>query len=226
MLRTAQEIAEIVKYQEELQNLSNAKLAKELNITNSALTRYFNGERKIPYDLLQKLADTLKVPVEYLILKNVSKTSDSYTELNYFDIEDNSNYSYKKANILYDEKASKKILIPNVTLGDYAGVKDICIFKMNASSLDHIMPNTVTVAVKQVNMEDLKDGDIVVFQNCHGIDIRLFFNDKRAKIISFVPRTTDKAKERYNYLYKDSWHFNIIGKVVLHTTQTRNPIDE
>lgn len=226
MLRTAQEIAEIVKYQEELQNLSNAKLAKELNITNSALTRYFNGERKIPYDLLQKLADTLKVPVEYLILKNVSKTSDSYTELNYFDIEDNSNYSYKKANILYDEKASKKILIPNVTLGDYAGVKDICIFKMNASSLDHIMPNTVTVAVKQVKMEDLKDGDIVVFQNCHGIDIRLFFNDKRAKIISFVPRTTDKTKERYNYLYKDSWHFNIIGKVVLHTTQTRNPIDE
>ncbi len=226
MLRTAQEIAEIVKYQEELQNLSNAKLAKELNITNSALTRYFNGERKIPYDLLQKLADTLKVPVEYLILKNVSKTSDSYTELNYFDIEDNSNYSYKKANILYDEKASKKILIPNVTLGDYAGVKDICIFKMNASSLDHIMPNTVTVAVKQVKMEDLKDGDIVVFQNCHGIDIRLFFNDKRAKIISFVPRTTDNTKERYNYLYKDSWHFNIIGKVVLHTTQTRNPIDE
>lgn len=225
MLRTAQEIAEIVKYQEELQNLSNAKLAKELNITNSALTRYFNGERKIPYDLLQKLADTLKVPVEYLILKNVSKTSDSYTELNYFDIEDNSNYSYKKANILYDEKASKKILIPNVTLGDYAGVKDICIFKMNTSSLDHIMPNTVTVAVKQVNMEDLKDGDIVVFQNCHGIDIRLFFNDKRAKIISFVPRTTDKTKERYNYLYKDSWHFNIIGKVVLHTTQNKNPID-
>ena len=226
MLRTAQEIAEIVKYQEELQNLSNAKLAKELNITNSALTRYFNGERKIPYDLLQKLADTLKVPVEYLILKNVSKTSDSYTELNYFDIEDNSNYSYKKANILYDEKASKKILIPNVTLGDYAGVKDICIFKMNTSSLDHIMPNTVTVAVKQVNMEDLKDGDIVVFQNCHGIDIRLFFNDKRAKIISFVPRTTDKTKERYNYLYKDSWHFNIIGKVVLHTTQNKNPIDQ
>ena len=226
MLRTAQEIAEIVKYQEELQNLSNAKLAKELNITNSALTRYFNGERKIPYDLLQKLADTLKVPVEYLILKNVSKTSDSYTELNYFDIEDNSNYSYKKANILYDEKASKKILIPNVTLGDYAGVKDICIFKMNASSLDHIMPNTVTVAVKQVKMEDLKDSDIVVFQNCHGIDIRLFFNDKKAKIISFVPRTTDKTKERYNYLYKDSWHFNIIGKVVLNTTQTRNPIDE
>lgn len=226
MLRTAQEISEIVKYQEELQNLSNAKLAKQLNITNSALTRYFNGERKIPYDLLQKLADTLKVPVEYLILKNVSKASDSYTELNYFDIEDNSNYSYKKANILYDEKASKKILIPNVTLGDYAGVKDICIFKMNASSLDHIMPNTVTVAVKQVKMEDLKDSDIVVFQNCHGIDIRLFFNDKRAKIISFVPRTTDKTKERYNYLYKDSWHFNIIGKVVLHTTQTRNPIDE
>ena len=225
MLRTAQEIAEIVKYQEELQNLSNAKLAKELNITNSALTRYFNGERKIPYDLLQNLADTLKVPVEYLILKNVSKTSDSYTELNYFDIEDNSNYSYKKANILYDEKASKKILIPNVTLGDYAGVKDICIFKMNTSSLDHIMPNTVTVAVKQVNMEDLKDGDIVVFQNCHGLDIRLFFNDKRAKIISFVPRTTDKTKERYNYLYKDSWHFNIIGKVVLHTTQNKNPID-
>lgn len=225
MLRTAQEIAEIVKYQEELQNLSNAKLAKELNITNSALTRYFNGERKIPYDLLQKLADILKVPVEYLILKNVSKTSDSYTELNYFDIEDNSNYSYKKANILYDEKASKKILIPNVTLGDYAGVKDICIFKMNTSSLDHIMPNTVTVAVKQVNMEDLKDGDIVVFQNCHGIDIRLFFNDKRAKIISFVPRTTDKTKERYNYLYKDSWHFNIIGKVILHTTQNKNPID-
>ncbi|MFD0728889.1 hypothetical protein [Bombilactobacillus mellis] len=82
------------------------------------------------------------------------------------------------------------------------------------------------MAVKQVKMEDLKDSDIVVFQNCHGIDIRLFFNDKKAKIISFVPRTTDKTKERYNYLYKDSCHFNIIGRVVLHTTQTRNPIDE
>lgn len=82
------------------------------------------------------------------------------------------------------------------------------------------------MAVKQVKMEVLKDSDIVVSQNCHGIDIRLFFSDKRANIISFVPRTTDKTKERYNYLYKDSWHFNIIGKVVLHTKQTRNHIDE
>lgn len=63
---------------------------------------------------------------------------------------------------------------------------------------------TVNIAVKKVKMEDLKDSDIVVSQNCHGIDIRLFFNDKRAKIISFVPRTNDKTKERYNYLYKDS----------------------
>lgn len=227
MLKTEKEVAKTIKNYMSLLNISSIDIANKLDISLSALSRYLNGSRRFPYNMIEPIAEALNIPAEKLVFTNSipDKPSEKYTEINYFNIEDNTEYSYKKANI-FDLNIGERLLIPNQTLGDYASVKDICIFKMNSSSLDHIMPNTVTVAVKQVKMEDLKDGDIVVFQNCHGIDIRLFFNDKRAKIISFVPRTTDKTKERYNYLYKDSWHFNIIGKVVLHTTQTRNPIDE
>lgn len=229
MLKTDIEVAKTIKNYMSLLNISSMDIISKLDspLSESALSRYLNGSRRLPYNIIGQIANALNVPAEKLIFKNSlpDVPKEKYTEINYFDIRDNTEFSYKKANI-FDMNIGERLLIPNQTLGDYVGVKDICIFKMNASSLDHIMPNTVTVAVKQVKMEDLRDSDIVVFQNCHGLDIRLFFNDKKAKIISFVPRTTDKTKERFNYLYKDAWHFNIIGKVVLHTTQTKNPMDE
>lgn len=48
-------------------DLTQCELAKHLNISQRAYSRYETGERAIPIEILSKLADFHKTSVDYLI---------------------------------------------------------------------------------------------------------------------------------------------------------------
>ena len=48
-------------------DLTQAELAKHLNISQRTYSRYENDERSIPIEILSKLADFHKTSVDYLI---------------------------------------------------------------------------------------------------------------------------------------------------------------
>ena len=49
------------------QDLTQAYIGKVLNVTQKSYSRYENGDRAIPIELLSKLADFYDTSVDYLI---------------------------------------------------------------------------------------------------------------------------------------------------------------
>ena len=81
-----------------------------------------------------------------------------------------------------------------------------------------IQSNAVLLT-KPVKINELKRYDIVVYQNCHGLDVRKFVNDKNNQTYALVPDSKDESIETYHYQYKVKFHFKILGKVVLYTNK-------
>ena len=56
------------------QDLTQAYIGKVLNVTQKSYSRYENGDRAIPIELLSKLADFYDTSVDYLINRTNNKT--------------------------------------------------------------------------------------------------------------------------------------------------------
>jgi transcriptional regulator with XRE-family HTH domain len=56
------------------QDLTQAYIGKILNVTQKSYSRYENGDRAIPIELLSKLADFYDTSVDYLINRTNIKT--------------------------------------------------------------------------------------------------------------------------------------------------------
>ena len=48
-------------------NISQLKLALDLNMNQNSISRYENGEREADYDTLIKIADYFEVSLDYLL---------------------------------------------------------------------------------------------------------------------------------------------------------------
>lgn len=57
-------------------NKTIEEIASEIHISSELLRQYENGEKKIPFDVLQKLANYFKVTIDYLEGINFSKRND------------------------------------------------------------------------------------------------------------------------------------------------------
>lgn len=55
-------------------DLTQAYMGKVLNVTQKSYSRYENGDRAIPIELLSKLADFYDTSVDYLINRTNTKT--------------------------------------------------------------------------------------------------------------------------------------------------------
>ena len=54
-------------------NVSQLKLALDLNMNQNSISRYENGEREADYDTLIKLADYFDVSLDYLLGRTENK---------------------------------------------------------------------------------------------------------------------------------------------------------
>ncbi|MGG0511543.1 helix-turn-helix domain-containing protein [Bacillus pseudomycoides] len=57
------------------QNLTMKELGQKLNLAESTISGYENGNRKPDYDTLNKFADFFEVSTDYLLGRNVTKNS-------------------------------------------------------------------------------------------------------------------------------------------------------
>jgi transcriptional regulator with XRE-family HTH domain len=63
-------------------NLTQKKLAKELNMQNTAISKYELGERKPDYEILEQIGDFFDVSIDYLLGRTDYKIND-INEINY-----------------------------------------------------------------------------------------------------------------------------------------------
>lgn len=191
--------------------IEEQQIAKDLGLTKSQLSLYLNGHRKIPSELLQKIVDKYKINPLFLFRENASLydvKSDETSSYTYFP-------TSISAGIPLDVEAvteQEKIELPNALMGKYANNQNIFFLKANGDSMDRIIPDGSLMGVLPIELETLKNGDIVVFSNGGEYGVKYFFKDGDKLI--FKPNSTNI--EHHEKHFDSFQNIKIHGKVVIY----------
>lgn len=85
----------------------------------------------------------------------------------------------------------KYIHIPKELLGKDIFSNNLFMLKVNGESMNKIIPNGSNVICKAVNINEIKDGDIVIFSYDNEFSMKRFRRDPKNKLLIFSPESTD-----------------------------------
>lgn len=189
------------------------QLADLIGISESTVSRYENG----------KIGD-VKIPVITMI-SNILGVN-SYWILGISDDKDikKSSVSYELYPYIPNPVAAgipetieglvdlPKIPIADEVLGKYAKRKDLVIMKTSGESMNRVIQNGALIGViTDINVFNLRNGDLVVFNNSYEYSVKRFFKTEDKLI--FKPDSTDINYTDIIYNIEDN--VEIIGKVIM-----------
>src|SRR5699024_6485462 len=109
---------------------------------------------------------------------------------------------------------AEKISIPDSVMGKYAGNNNIYITRVNGESMNKTIPHNSLIAVKPIELSELKDEDIVVYSHNHEYGVKSFLQNENE--IWFRPHSTDFRFRDDIYDLDNVDGLEIHGKVVVY----------
>ena len=194
-------------------DITMKELSEIVGVAESTISRYENGKvGDIKLPVISSIANALDVdPYWILGLTNDRKVKQS-------------DVSYELYPYIPDPVAAgipetiegvldlPKIPIPDTALGRYSKRKDLIIMKANGESMNKVIQNgSLMGVITDINILDLKNGDLVVFNNEYQYSVKRFYklNDK----LVFKPDSTDLSFTDIVYDIEDE--VEIVGKVIM-----------
>lgn len=117
---------------------------------------------------------------------------------------------------LMDSVVTKKTInIPNVMMGKHAYNNNITMMRVNGESMNKVIPHGSLIAVKRTNIENIKDGDIVVFNYDQDYSIKRIYRSGSKMI--FRPDSTDFSFT--DTIVTINEQLKIVGKVVVYIVE-------
>lgn len=207
-------IGERIKNRRKELKLSVDEVAKKLGKNRATIYRYESDEiEDMPISVIADLAKILDVDPGFLM---------GWTDLKE-DLTATSEYTYIPTSISagtpmatesITEQDVEKITIPDTIIGKWAGHKDIFIMRVNGDSMNKVFPHNSLIAVKEVELSQLKNGDIVVYSNNHDYAVKRFYRYDDELI--FRPDSTDLRFSETRIKIDEAENIRIHGKVVLY----------
>lgn len=194
-------------------SMNQEQLAEILNTTKQSVSRYETGERKADQDILFKLSEKLNVSINYFF-PEIKKPEYQTSEYTYYP-------TAISAGLPLDVEAitkADKISIPQPLMGKWAGNKDIYITRVSGDSMNKVMRDGSLIAVRPVSLENLKDGDIVVYSKDGEYAVKRYFNF--GDEIEFRPDSYDKNFRVDTIDLENDIELKIKGKVVLYIIES------
>lgn len=192
-------------------NLTQKELGNKLGVKHNTVSSYEKGTNEPEQDTLFRLAKILNVSINdffpYDEEKNINITSD------YPFLPEPISAGLPNTVDGVTERNVEKITIPDYLMGKWAGNSDIYITRTNGESMNKIIPHDSLIAVKPIELHELKDNDIVVYRNHGEYAVKRF--EKHDDKLVFRPDSTDTSFTD-DVVYKDNADdLRIKGKVVL-----------
>lgn len=190
-------------------------LADYLEISEMSVSNWVNGVKYPRMTNIQKMADYFGVMKSDLIEEKDSKPTFTSSQYLYYPAD-------ISAGLLDDIEAITKaevINIPDSIMGKYAGKTNFHLSRVNGESMNKTIPHNSLIAVKPIEMNELKDGDIVVYSNDHEYAVKLFYRYENE--IWFRPHSTDfRFKDNvYDLNNDDVSNLQIHGKVIMYIVE-------
>lgn len=209
-MNSSKEVIRLIKNIRTSKKVSLDALSKKVGMAKSTLSRYESGERDFPINDVGKFADALGTSVEYLLgLNNYKKTKE--VEYNFIPTAISAGLPINVDGIT----TSEAITLSDSVMGKWAGNKDILISSIYGDSMDKIMPDGSLIAIKPITLEELKNGDIVVFSANGEYSIKYYF--KHGDKLVFKPHSHNN--DFYDQIYSVDDNITIHGKVVVYIVE-------
>lgn len=203
-----------LKARRESLGLSQEDIAKKINVTRGTVSKWEKGDiANMKRDKIASLSRVLKI--NPLLLLGINPNEESKSKYNYFDVGLSAGTLCEVSP--FNNTNVKQLNLPDDVMGKYAGNPNIILSRVNGESMNRIIPDGSLIAIEKVNSAfDIKNGDIVVFQDCSEMAMKRFYNNKEKRTIIFTPDSTNTSFYPISYSYDDLVNVQIIGKVVVY----------
>lgn len=201
-------------------NFTRAEVSQATGISDKLLFKYEKDIiTNIPLDNLEKLCSFYGINPTYIVGWE-DNTTKSNENIFYKALDTPKQYPFIPDAVaagipctIEGRKELPTIGISDAIMGKYAGNKHILIMRVNGESMNKDIPSGSFIAVKtDIEVKNLKDGDLVVFGKEHEYSLKHFY-DAGEKIV-FKPNSTDVRFT--DHVYNKDEPIFIIGKVVMH----------
>jgi repressor LexA len=106
------------------------------------------------------------------------------------------------------------ITLPKSMLGKYANCKNLFALKVNGESMNKVIPNGSYVICKPIEIEELKEDDIVIFSHDNEYSMKRFRRDEENKLLIFSPESTYRKYHDIVIPYDTMNDLKIYAKVI------------
>ena len=210
-------LSDNIRYFRKLRNLSQDEIAKRLGYKSfTTIQKWETGMAEPPVGKLYELADILQVSIMDLLKDNLDAEGVLTVSTN--------SYHYVPTSVSAGTLTTidainfmPTIAIPDFMMGRYAGNKNIILMPVNGESMNNVIQNGAIIAVlRNIELPDIHDGDIVVIKNGGDYTVKRFYNDKQHKEFVFKPDSSDMAFRDIIFSYENTDDLYLIGKVVMY----------
>ncbi|MFD1204005.1 helix-turn-helix domain-containing protein [Sporosarcina contaminans] len=190
------------------------EVAEKLGKTEATIQRYESGNIKNPKsDTIQELAEVYNVNPAYLMGWEENQYSNLIAETSYPYI--TTPISAGDPEVVEAVERLDNLSIPDSVMGRYAGQSGIHLMRVNGESMNRIIPNGSLIAVKKMPIDNIKDGDIVVYRDSYNYAVKRIYRDNNELI--FRPDSHDPTFR--DYVTNADEQLDIIGKVVVYIVE-------
>lgn len=197
----------------EKKKIEQRDLAIHLGVSDSSITHWIKGNKYPRMDKIQQMADFFNVPKSRLTEENKKTLDLPSTQYEYFsDLKISAGLPQTVDGITNHQT----INVPDFVLKHYAGNKGIFFAHINGESMNKIIQDGALIAVKKTDIDNLKNGDIVVYSCCHEYAVKRFYRTDNG--VLFKPESTDYTFKDHEITGDNLTDLVIYGKVIYYGT--------
>lgn len=204
-------VGQRIKRRRKQLKLSAERLGEIIGKNRATIYRYESDEiENMPYDVVLPISEALNVSPAWLM--GWEEEEEPSTKYNYYPVSIAAGLPFTVDGV--QENEVHKIEVPDALLGKWAGCKEVFFAKVAGDSMNQVIPDKSIIAIKKVELSELKDNDIVVYSHDHEYSVKRFFNYKEENKIVFKPNSTNPRFLDRVVDYEDCENLKIHGKVV------------
>lgn len=193
-------------------DIDQKQLAEKLKVSQSSVSQWIRGNKYPRIDKIEAMAEVFNVYKSELTSDKPKEFKSSTSHYNHY----NTPISAGLPDLVEAVTHTEQIEIPDSIMGKHAGQKDIFITKVNGQSMNRIIPDGSLIAVKPIDLHQIKQGDIVVYSDNGDYSVKRFYKNDDQLI--FRPDSNDNSF--FDYITStENPNLKIHGKVVVYIVE-------